>query len=248
MSTVPIPRDSRLTRHDPLGSGVRRTDHRDGAGHLEPSYEATLRHRASRRACAKKERAFASTRADATAEEIAERTVLAMTSGGSGDESTLCPTATEENGDPLVDALTLTEFSDDGDLSRRTKTTMAGAFPRCERDATREDASAERPPDSVVRPGESGRSRESVVRSQLYIGGMCRETTAATLREWLAAHGVSVHGIRMAHGRGSGLGRGFAFVEFEETDAARRAVAALAGFSMEGRMPSFQVVGLRLPR
>jgi hypothetical protein len=94
-------------------SKVSRVDHRDGAGHLNPAYAASLYARASRRARATVERAFVlgTWSADPTAEESAEEFVLTVTSGEDGGEDRLDEVTLEEKGGPFVETSGATEFA-----------------------------------------------------------------------------------------------------------------------------------------
>jgi RNA recognition motif-containing protein len=78
--------------------------------------------------------------------------------------------------------------------------------------------------------------------SRLYIGGLSHDTTEATLCAWLVDHGLRTHAIHLARNRVTGLGRGFAFAEFDEDNGARNAIDALAGFSVAGHMLHLRVV------
>ena len=95
-----------------LLSKFSRVDHRDGAGHLEPAYAASLSAQASLRAQKTTERAFVSGSfsADSAAEESAEEFVLTVTSGEDGGESELDDVTLEERGGPFVETSAATEF------------------------------------------------------------------------------------------------------------------------------------------
>ena len=82
-----------MTPKSPLGK-----DHRDGAGHLEPAYEAALRARVCHKEPRSSERAFIGTMrtADTRAEDCAEEFVKTVTSGSDGGEHAL---EEEDNGD-----------------------------------------------------------------------------------------------------------------------------------------------------
>jgi hypothetical protein len=77
-----------------------RTDHRNGAGHLDPTYEAALRVRVHDRARHTPERAFvgATLRRNAIAEECGREFVMTVTSGEDGGESGLDEETSEDRG------------------------------------------------------------------------------------------------------------------------------------------------------
>jgi hypothetical protein len=81
----------------------RRVEHRDGAGHLEPAYEAQLRLDVRARRVVS-DRAFVgrASSADSLAEQSGEEFVMAVTSGGATDELALYDGATEERGGPFI--------------------------------------------------------------------------------------------------------------------------------------------------
>jgi hypothetical protein len=81
---------------------TRRVEHRDGAGHLDPIYEAELRGRVRAEARAVDEWAFVRGRSsrDPDAEDAGEEFVMTVTSGVDGGESALAE-ETEENGGTL---------------------------------------------------------------------------------------------------------------------------------------------------
>ncbi len=105
---------ARAARHAaPVATKARRVDHRDGAGHLDPVYEARLTAHVSERAHKAQDRAFVSgTRtADAGAEESAEEFVMTVTSGEDGGEFMLEGTASEEDGGPFIETSATKEFA-----------------------------------------------------------------------------------------------------------------------------------------
>ena len=78
--------------------------------------------------------------------------------------------------------------------------------------------------------------------SRLYVGGIRHGTTEAVLGAWLTAHGVVVHAVHLVCDRATGQPRGFAFVEFDQDGGAQEALDALAGSSVDDRMPTMQIV------
>jgi hypothetical protein len=94
---------------------VRRVEHRNGAGHLDPSYEAELRARVQDRARKTRERAFvsATSSANATAEEAGEEFVIAVTSGKNVDSRN--EYRSDERGGPFVLTNADVEFAYDAD-------------------------------------------------------------------------------------------------------------------------------------
>ena len=109
------------------GSGVRavnvrRVEHRDGAGHLDPTYAAELRARVRERARSTGERAFVSgsSRTDAGAEEAGKEFVMSVTSGVDGGELRASPVETsEERGGPFIETSANVEFAYDTDDSNQ---------------------------------------------------------------------------------------------------------------------------------
>lgn len=94
-----------------------RVDHRDGAGHLDAAYEASLCERASHCARNANDRAFVSGTwsSDPAAVEAAEEFIIAVTSGENG--SMLDAVMPEENGGPFVETSAATEFAYDTDFA-----------------------------------------------------------------------------------------------------------------------------------
>jgi hypothetical protein len=95
----------------PVASMVRarREEHRNGAGHLDPAYEAALRARVIDRGARHiGERAFVSgpPSADSNAEGCAEDFVMTVTTGDALDEET-----DEERGGPFVETRASVEFA-----------------------------------------------------------------------------------------------------------------------------------------
>jgi cold-inducible RNA-binding protein len=69
---------------------------------------------------------------------------------------------------------------------------------------------------------------------KLYIGNMSYDTTEDKLREMFEAHG-EVTSVNVVTDRNTGRPRGFAFVEMATDEAARAAIAALDGQTVDGR-------------
>jgi hypothetical protein len=79
---------------------ARGVDHRNGAGHLDPAYEAALRMRVHDRARNSGERAFVSgtSSTHAIAEECGREFVMTVTSGEDGGQSGLDEETSEDRG------------------------------------------------------------------------------------------------------------------------------------------------------
>ena len=77
---------------------------------------------------------------------------------------------------------------------------------------------------------------------QLYIGGISSATTEESLKEWLAANGLTVSAVHLVRNMSTGLGRGFAFAEFHDEGAVLDAIRVLAGLSVDGCVPTYQTV------
>ena len=93
---------------------ARRVEHRNGAGHLDPAYEAALRTRVIDRGARHiGERAFVSgsPSADSNAEECAEDFVMTVTTGEDGGEAALDEETDEERGGPFVETRASAEFA-----------------------------------------------------------------------------------------------------------------------------------------
>jgi hypothetical protein len=99
--------------------GARRVDHRNGAGHLEPVYEAAMRRRGRERVRVAAERAFVSgtSSSNPTAEECGEDFVMTVTSGQDAGESAIDEESSEEGGGPFVETKARVEFAYDTDGS-----------------------------------------------------------------------------------------------------------------------------------
>ncbi|MBN2006550.1 MAG: RNA-binding protein [Anaerolineae bacterium] len=69
---------------------------------------------------------------------------------------------------------------------------------------------------------------------KLYVGNMNYDTTEAKLREIFSAHG-EVTSVNLVTDRDTGRPRGFAFVEMATDEAAKAAMTALNGQSVDGR-------------
>jgi hypothetical protein len=103
-----------------------RVEHRNGSGHLDPTYEAALRTRVHDRARNTGERAFVSgtARADSSAADCGENFVMTVTSGeDGGGDSALDEETSEERGGPFVESNASVEFAYDTDASNPTGAT-----------------------------------------------------------------------------------------------------------------------------
>ena len=69
---------------------------------------------------------------------------------------------------------------------------------------------------------------------KLYVGNISFDTTETTLREAFSAHG-DVEDVAVITDRETGRPRGFAFVTMPDDSAARNAIEALNGTSLDGR-------------
>lgn len=70
--------------------------------------------------------------------------------------------------------------------------------------------------------------------TKIYVGNLPWRVTDAQLTQLFSTHG-EVTDARVVTDRETGRSRGFAFVTMSTPDAARAAIAALNGHSMEGR-------------
>jgi hypothetical protein len=134
MGTLNTTRIARVTKQAKPKSPVlkvSRVDHRDGAGHLAPLYEASLQQRASYRVRKAKDRAFVSATwsADVAAEASAQEFLMTVTSGENGGEFLLDEVMPEENGGPFVVTAAGAEFAYETDRSNPTGA-MREPFPK----------------------------------------------------------------------------------------------------------------------
>lgn len=81
----------------------------------------------------------------------------------------------------------------------------------------------------------------------IYVGNISYATTEDMLREAFAAHG-EVASVNVITDRYTGRSRGFAFVEMETEEAAREAIAALNGQTLDGRQLKVDEARPRKPR
>lgn len=81
----------------------------------------------------------------------------------------------------------------------------------------------------------------------LYVGNLSFNTTEETVREAFAQHGT-VSSVRVITDRETGNSRGFGFVEMDDDDAARNAMAALDGADLDGRALTVNEARPREPR
>jgi hypothetical protein len=83
---------------------ARNVDHRNGAGHLDPTYEAALRARVQDRARNTGEPALVedTSRINAIAEEVGREFVMTVTSGEDGGQSGLDEETSEDRGGLFV--------------------------------------------------------------------------------------------------------------------------------------------------
>ena len=69
---------------------------------------------------------------------------------------------------------------------------------------------------------------------KIYVGGLPSSATDSQLNDLFAPHGT-VESAHVITDRGTGLGRGFGFVEMSTDAEAKAAIAALNGTQMDGR-------------
>ncbi len=69
---------------------------------------------------------------------------------------------------------------------------------------------------------------------KIYVGNLPFSATDATLKDVFAQHG-QVDSASVVLDRDTGRSRGFGFVEMGDAAAAQKAIAALNGYSMDGR-------------
>ncbi|CAN5743839.1 hypothetical protein BH23CHL2_BH23CHL2_11510 [soil metagenome] len=81
----------------------------------------------------------------------------------------------------------------------------------------------------------------------LYVGNLSFDTNEDALRQAFAAHGT-VSSARVITDRETGRSRGFGFVEMDDDQAARSAMAALNGQELDGRELTVNEARPREPR
>jgi len=70
--------------------------------------------------------------------------------------------------------------------------------------------------------------------NRIYVGNLSFQTTEASLRDAFEANG-EVTEVKVITDRDTGRSRGFAFVTMANSDAAKKAIAALDGANLDGR-------------
>ncbi len=70
---------------------------------------------------------------------------------------------------------------------------------------------------------------------RLYVGNLSYSVTDNDLRDAFSADGNEVTDVKIVMDRDAGRPRGFAFVEFEDDEAAQRSIALLNGKDLKGR-------------
>lgn len=81
----------------------------------------------------------------------------------------------------------------------------------------------------------------------LYVGNLSFDTNEDALRQAFSAHGT-VSSARVITDRETGRSRGFGFVEMDDDQAARSAMAALNGQELDGRELTVNEARPREPR
>ena len=76
--------------------------------------------------------------------------------------------------------------------------------------------------------------------TKLYVGNLDFSTTEQQLRDAFAAHGTVVSAALVLD-RPTGRSRGFAFIEYESSEDAQRAIGALDGTTLDGRQLTVNV-------
>jgi RNA recognition motif-containing protein len=69
---------------------------------------------------------------------------------------------------------------------------------------------------------------------QIYVGSLNFGTTENTLRDLFGAYG-EIKSVKIIIDRDSGRSKGFGFIEMENSEEARDAIANLNGYELEGR-------------
>ncbi|HSX41346.1 MAG TPA: RNA-binding protein [Candidatus Saccharimonadales bacterium] len=70
--------------------------------------------------------------------------------------------------------------------------------------------------------------------SKLFVGGLPYSVTGDELKEHFAGHGTVASAVVISD-RETGRSKGFGFVEYENDEEAKAAIAALDGSEMDGR-------------
>jgi cold-inducible RNA-binding protein len=72
------------------------------------------------------------------------------------------------------------------------------------------------------------------IMNTIYVGNLSRTTTEATLKALFEAYGP-VASVKLVKDRVTGEARGFAFVDMEDEEASKQAIAALNGKEVDGQ-------------
>lgn len=72
--------------------------------------------------------------------------------------------------------------------------------------------------------------------SRIYVGNLSRETTEASLREFLSRNGRTVTWIAIKKDAATGIPRGFAFADMSTPEEAAAAIAEQNGTELDGKM------------
>jgi len=91
---------------------------------------------------------------------------------------------------------------------------------------------------STATAGSPVKHRATVVKDQgminIFVGNIGADVTEEQLRDLFAVHGVATS-VRLVNDRDTAQRRGFAFVEMNSIEDAKRAVASLDGATLNGR-------------
>lgn len=86
-------------------------------------------------------------------------------------------------------------------------------------------------------------------RSKIYVGNLPFSMDKAAVEELCAPYGsFGEEGVNLVADRETGRSRGFAFVQFQDEDAASAAIEALDGMEVEGRKLFVKVARPKQPR
>jgi RNA recognition motif-containing protein len=78
------------------------------------------------------------------------------------------------------------------------------------------------------------KSKEKIMATKLYVGGLAYETTEKELEELFAAHGT-VESVAIIMDRDTNRSKGFGFVEMSSAEEAQKAITELNGKELGGR-------------
>lgn len=84
--------------------------------------------------------------------------------------------------------------------------------------------------------------------AKLYVGNLSFDTTDESLQQLFTSNGFQIASARVIRDGETGRSRGFGFVELGPTDDMAKAISALNGFNLEGRVLQVNEARPQAPR